>query len=298
MTSLPPHVLVTGDPSGKALKDVDWLIKDHAITVLPTVSSLKLLREGKTAAAAPKPMRGYAAIAYSPDGNTGTVDVASRSVGEVFSGGVAKTNALQGANALPATGPEVEAVMEVLGGDESDIVTGRAATEAEVKSAKLSDYRVLYFATHGLLAGEVEDLAKVKAEPALLFAVPEKPTPEDDGLLTASEVAQLKLNADWAVLSACNTAAGGKPGAAALSGLARAFFYAGARSLLVSHWPVDDEATKALMVRLFETVKANPEKRAAEAQQEAMLSIMQDPQHPKWANPAYWAPFILVGEPR
>ncbi len=128
--------------------------------------------------------------------------------------------------------------------------------------------------------------------------MPENPTPEDDGLLTASEITQLKLNADWAVLSACNTAAGGKPGAAALSGLARAFFYAGARSLLVSHWPVEDEATKALMVRLFELVKANPGKRAAEAQQQAMLSVMNDPGNPQWANPAYWAAFILVGEPR
>jgi CHAT domain-containing protein len=67
-------------------------------------------------------------------------------------------------------------------------------------------------------------------EPALVLTLPEKPTKLDDGLLTASEVAQLKLNADWVVLSACNTAAGDKPGAEALSGLARAFFYAGRRS--------------------------------------------------------------------
>jgi CHAT domain-containing protein/Tfp pilus assembly protein PilF len=298
MTSLPPHVLVTRDPAAKALRDVDWLIKNYAVTVLPTVSSLKLLRGSPAGAAASKPMRGYADIAYAPNGATGNLDVASRSVGEAFTGGVAKTSALQGASPLPATGPEAKAVMQVLGGDEGDIVTGRKASEAEVKSAPLSHYRVLYFATHGLLAGEVEELAKVKAEPALLFAIPEKPTPEDDGLLTASEVAQLKLNADWAVLSACNTAAGGKPGAAALSGLARAFFYAGTRSLLVSHWPVDDEVTKVLMVRLFENVKATPGGRAAEAHQKAMLSVINDHGNPQWANPAYWAPFILVGEPR
>jgi CHAT domain-containing protein/Tfp pilus assembly protein PilF len=298
MTSLPPHLLVTRDHAGKTLRDVDWLIKKYAVTVLPTVSSLKLLRGSPAGAAAPRPMRGYADVAYAPRGKGGDLEVASRSVGELFVGGVANTRTLQGASPLPATGPEARAVMQVLGGNERDIITGRKASEKEIKNANLFDYRVLYFATHGLLAGEVEELAKLKAEPALLFAVPEKPTAADDGLLTASEVAQLKLNADWAVLSACNTAAGGKPGAAALSGLARAFFYAGARSLLVSHWPVEDEATKALMVRLFEAVKANPDMRAAEAQQKAMLSVMNDQSNPQWSNPAYWAPFILVGEPR
>jgi hypothetical protein len=74
------------------------------------------------------------------------------------------------------------------------------------------------------------------------LTLPKDPSELDDGLLTASEVAQLKLNADWVVLSACNTAAGEKPGAEALSGFARAFFYAGARALLVSHWRIDSKA--------------------------------------------------------
>ena len=113
------------------------------------------------------------------------------------------------------------------------------ATETRVKQAKLDQYRIVYFATHGLLAGDVADFAKLNAEPALVLSLPEHPTEFDDGLLTASEVAQLKLNADWVVLSACNTASAEKPGAEALSGLARAFFYAGARSLIVSNWEVE-----------------------------------------------------------
>jgi CHAT domain-containing protein len=115
-----------------------------------------------------------------------------------------------------------------------------------VKKEPLANYRVVYFATHALVAGEVEKFAKAKAEPALVLSIPDKPSEEDDGLLTASEVAMLKLNADFVVLSACNTAAGDKPGAEALSGLARAFFYAGAKSLVVSHWEVDSDATVAL----------------------------------------------------
>jgi len=117
-------------------------------------------------------------------------------------------------------------------------------------------------------------------------------------LLTASEAAQLKLNADWVVLSACNTAAGGEPGAEALSGLARSFFYAGARSLLVSHWPVESQSAVSLMTTLFDNTATNQDQRPAEALRQAMLTIMQDPDNPDWANPAFWAPFILVGEPR
>src|SRR5208337_4651048 len=102
-----------------------------------------------------------------------------------------------------------------------------------------------------LVAGELEPFAKSKAEPALVLTIPDKPNDLDDGLLTVSEIAQLKLDADWAVLSACNTAAEDKPGAEALSGLARAFFYAGARSLIVSHWPVESDAAVKLMTSTF-----------------------------------------------
>jgi CHAT domain-containing protein len=127
---------------------------------------------------------------------------------------------------LPGTKVEVEAIGKALNVAASDIYLGLAATETTVKRAQLAQYRIVYFATHGLVAGEVQQFTTAKAEPALAFTMPDKPTALDDGLLQASEVAQLKLNADWVVLSACNTAAEDKPGAEALSGLARAFFYA------------------------------------------------------------------------
>src|SRR3990172_3225130 len=108
------------------------------------------------------------------------------------------------------------------------------------------------------MAGEFKGLA----EPALVLTPPEKGSELDDGLLTAGEISQLKLNADWVILSACNTAApDGTPGADGLSGLAKAFFYAGARSLLVSHWAVSSEATVALTTRMF----AEAEKGATKA---------------------------------
>jgi CHAT domain-containing protein len=127
--------------------------------------------------------------------------------------------------------------------------------------------------------------------------MPDKPSEEDDGLLRASDVAMLKLNADFVVLSACNTAAGNKPGAEALSGLARAFFYAGARSLIVSHWTVDSDSAVKLMTGLFDALKKNPRLSHAQALQASMLNVMGNSSKPEWAQPKFWAPFIVVGEP-
>ena len=110
------------------------------------------------------------------------------------------------------------------------------------QSGVLAQARIMHFATHGLVTGEIGGLA----EPALVLTPPAEATAADDGLLTASEVSSLHLDADWVILSACNTAAGESGNAEALSGLARSFFYAGARALLVSHWPVNSEAAVAL----------------------------------------------------
>ena len=178
-----------------------------------------------------------------------------------------------------------------------DIKLGEAASVTDIKHERLDNYRVVYFATHALVAGDVEKFVKVKAEPALVLSIPEKTTEEDDGLLRASDVAMLKMNADFVVLSACNTAAGDKPGAEALSGLARAFFYAGARSLIVSNWEVDSESTVALMIGLFGALKGNPHLSYAEALRLSMLRMLGNSSKPEWAQPKFWAPFIVVGEP-
>jgi CHAT domain-containing protein len=113
--------------------------------------------------------------------------------------------------------------------------------------------------------------------------------------LTASEVAQLDLDADWVVLSACNTAAGEKGDAEALSGLARAFFYAKARALLVSHWYVNSDAAVQLTTKAFAALKADAGIGRAEALRRSMSQLILHGA-PEEAHPAIWAPFVLVGE--
>jgi CHAT domain-containing protein/tetratricopeptide (TPR) repeat protein len=296
LTSLPLQLLVTKDPSGKSLKDVDWLVRSYAIANLPSVASLKTLRSAASSSSAVKPMIAFADPIFSKEEKTQVA--ALRSVVNFYDGG--KPDLISLAKALPQlpdTANEVLAIAEALKADETDLKLGISASETTVKQMKLDDYRIVYFATHGLVAGEVEKFAKVKAEPALALTLPEMPTDLDDGLLTASEVAQLKLNADWAVLSACNTAAEGNPGAEALSGLARAFFYAGARSLVVSHWEVDSDSTVRLMIGTFEAAARDPKLSHAEALRESMLTMIDNAKSDDDAHPRFWAPFVVVGEP-
>jgi CHAT domain-containing protein len=217
----------------------------------------------------------------------------TRSYSDYWSGSEINREALaSGLQPLPATADELKAVAADVGAPVNDVYLGPNASETTVKKLPLSEYRIIYFATHALVAGDIKGLG----EPALALALPQTPTTEDDGLLTASEVAELKLNADWVVLSACNTAAGGKPGAEALSGLARSFFYAGARAMLVSHWDVGSDAATRLMTSTFDVMKSDPKLGKAEALRQAMLKYLDDKSDPWSAHPAFWGPFSLIGE--
>jgi CHAT domain-containing protein len=120
----------------------------------------------------------------------------------------------------------------------------------------------------------------------------------DDGLLTASEIAALKLDANWVILSACNTASpAGQPGAEGLSGLAKAFFYAGARALTASHWKVQSDSTVSLMTGAVKNFQQDHNIGRAEALRQAMQALMDGKvDNPNFAHPAYWAPFVVVGE--
>jgi CHAT domain-containing protein len=165
----------------------------------------------------------------------------------------------------------------------------------------MSNRRVVMFATHGLVPGELNGLT----QPALALTTPDLADGNGDGLLTMDEILGLKLNADWVVLSACNTAAGEGSGSEAVSGLGRAFFYAGARALLVSNWPVETVAARKLMVDLFRRRVAEPTMAKSETLRQAMMALSSGPgatdartgKSPySYAHPLFWAPFVVVGD--
>ena len=305
LTGLPFNVLVTEKPSvpvpasSAGYGDAAWLVKSHAITILPSVSALKSLRQFAQGSRAPEPFIGFGDPVFG-DGDAGAsrsaVTKAVSAFLNYFTGTRANRDALVNAlPQLPGTAVELKAVANSLGAPARQVRLGKQASEAAVKNARLDQYRIVYFATHGLVAGETGQVASF-AEPSLALTIPDTVSELDDGLLTGSEIAQLRLNADWVVLSACNTAAGDKPGAEALSGLAKAFTYAGARSLLVSHWPVGDEAAARLTTDLFARLTADPKLARAEALRQAMIAMIEDKADETNAYPAFWAPFIVVGE--
>ncbi|MGY4233431.1 CHAT domain-containing protein [Bradyrhizobium sp. USDA 4449] len=229
----------------------------------------------------------------APRGKIAARSVATSACTEFWRGaGVDRARLAQALPQLPDTADELNAVAKDVGAPTADIHLGRDASETTLKRAPLAQYSIIYFATHGLVAGDVKGVG----EPSRALSIPDQPSELDDGLLTASEVAQLKLNADWVVLSACNTITGDKPGAEALSGLARGFFYAGARALLVSHWAVDSEAATHLTTSTFDLLENEPEIGRAEALRRAMLAYVDDTSSPRHAYPAIWGPFALIGE--
>jgi CHAT domain-containing protein len=194
---------------------------------------------------------------------------------------------------LPETAEELRAVAKDTGAGEADLYLAERASEPQLRQARLDRYRIVEFATHGLVAGDLPGLA----EPALVLTPPKEASGENDGLLTASKIATLKLDADWVVLSACNTAANdGAPDAGGLSGLAKAFFYAGARSLLVSHWSVPSLATVKLVTDTFGELKKDPAIGRAEALRRAEMAMLDPANPPDFAHPMMWAPFALAGE--
>lgn len=323
LTALPFHLLITEKPTqllsqgqdlardGAILRDAAWLIRRQAVSYLPSVASLRVLSAHAQSAEAPKPMIGFGDPVFDPKGGSAPPEAgqrsarsrgtgsrsagargASRSYADYWRGaaidraGIAETLAQ-----LPDTAEELKVIAQAVGAPASDLHLGPGASVSAVKLAPLADYRIVYFATHGLVAGDIRGLG----EPSLAMSMPLTPTDEDDGLLKASEVAQLKLNADWVVLSACNTIAGNKPGAEALSGLARSFFYAGARSLLVTHWAVETVAAMQLMTTVFSVLKTEPALGRAEAMRRGMLTLLNDRSRDENPFPAIWGPFALIG---
>ncbi len=303
---------------------VPWLGMRQPLTVLPAVSSLSALRKVARPSRAGDLYSGWGAPAL--DGNASCVKpdlpgscpsvrslsdgtsrgasflsrvVGSRSVsrsnGPMFRNGRGDPAEVRKLCPLPDTAHELKCVAESLGALSSALRLGDDMNKRAFKQAKLDNYRIIHLATHGLMSGEVRALVAQGGEPALVFSPKQTGNVEDDGLLTASEIGGLKLDAEWVILSACNTAAGGQDGNEALSGLAKAFFYAGARALLVSHWEVNSEAAVVLVTEAMAELSRDGGVGRSEAMRRAMGRLIATPDGLA-AHPMMWAPFVVVGE--
>lgn len=291
LASLPLSLLVTSEPTG-GYENAAWLIRRTAISQVPSPRAFLELRSARAARiVAPRPFFGVGNPAFAGGLASGRALNALASTCQ--QDGPVDPALLRALPPLPETAAEVDAVGRMLKAGAGSILLGANANEPAVLGAKLDEYEILYFATHGMLPGELH----CQAEPGLVLSPPTTPPMSlaSDGLLSASEIASLKLNADLVVLSACNTAASGGSvlGGGALEGLADSFFAAGARAVLASHWEVPSAATQKLMTGVFSRYATDPSRDLAEALRQAQLALIAKP---ATAHPFDWAAFTLIGD--
>lgn len=273
--NVPPQLLVTEAP--RAGTPTAWLIRRFAVSMRASLA---------TPAAERAAGRGGIRFAGVGDPALGPRAPAG-SAARLLRTAPLAAGRLRDLPSLPSATAELDTMRRAFGGA-SLMLTGTGATEAAVRATDLTPFGVVAFATHGLAGNEIAGLS----EPALVMT-PGAPgaRTDDDGLLTASEIASLSLAADWVILSACNTAAEA-PGGLRFSGLAQAFRLAGAQALLLSHWAVRDDAAARVTVATVRGAARGLSR--PEALRRAQLALIDDRRIPDGANPAVWAPFFLV----
>jgi CHAT domain-containing protein len=330
LSQLPLAVLPASPPSrasdGNLLfsryRKTDWLIRKVSVTMLPSVSALVTLRSLPAGDPARKAFAGFgdpvfnaAQLAASGAREARRKTQLSSRGAKLRIRGVRVTGkgyidskqpnslTLVDLNRLPDTAAEIADIAKALNADPGrDTFLGKGASERNVKTSDLSDRRVVAFATHALVPGDLDGLE----EPALALSAPSVTGSPEDGLLTMGEIMTLRLNADWVVLSACNTGASEGGGGEALTGLGRAFFYAGTRSVLASMWPVETTSARRLVADIFKYQQADAGLSRARALNKAMTGLIDDAVFidgatgkvaASYAHPLFWAPFVMAGDP-
>jgi CHAT domain-containing protein len=303
-----------GEPPFASYKKVSWLARTHAVTTVPSAAALRTLRalppgndkrDKLIAFGDPLFSKEQAAEAAK------TVQLADASI--VMRGGIRLVRRsapqLEGVDSaelamlprLPDTADELKSIAVALQADPSKVLyLGKDANEKNVRSLNLSGFKILAFATHGLVPGELNGLR----QPALALSAPDVSGSDGDGLLTMEKILALKLDADWVVLSACNTGTGAGAGAEAASGLGRAFFYAGTRALLVTNWAVHSASARELVSDLFARQAKDPKITRGEALRQAMVALMDSDGFKdesgrtlfSYAHPLFWAPYSIIGD--
>jgi CHAT domain-containing protein len=293
LANLPFALLVTRPPLVNQYNSAHWLVKDLNVSYSPTIASFVALRATRLTGSHARTLLAFGnPVLASPSTVRQVAPVNVKLGDDCGANGIVPASLLRSLSSLPDTVREIGEVARILRADKKDVLLGAQANEAAFRDRNLADYRILYFATHGLLPSEL----KCQAQPGVVLTPP-KDAPKTaafDGLLDASEISSLSIPADLVVLSACNTAGSGKAnGGESLSGLAAAFFQAGARSMVVSHWQVPSAATSALMSEMFNvmgTSKATPVDEALGAAQARLFN------NPATAHPFFWAAFVVMGD--
>jgi CHAT domain-containing protein len=314
LSQLPFSLLVTtaSAPAAQSLRfaelrEVPWLIRQVAVSHLPSAATIVTLRHARPGSAVRRDFIGFG----DPDFGGGRRPAVRRGITirnldfkrpPPPKSGVAVAPAWLDYSripALPDTRDEILAIARALHADPvADVRLGKAASLKNAHSAELARRRIVAFATHGLLPGDFPGVD----QPSLALA---NPGGGRLGLLTLEQILGLKLDADWVVLSACNTAAGDGAGAEAISGLGRGFFYAGSRALLVTHWPVETASARLLVSGVFSRYGSDPSLGRAQALRLSILDLIDsagavNPKTGKadfsYAHPLFWAPYVVVGD--
>ncbi|MBV8701178.1 MAG: CHAT domain-containing protein, partial [Bradyrhizobium sp.] len=322
LPTAPAEAKADDDPLFASYREVPWLARTHAVATIPSAAALRTLRQLPPGRPDREEIVGFGDPYFSKDQEAEAEqdapnhpDAAAKVAdagGNVTRGVPLKRRSspkLDGVDnaelallpRLPDTADELKSIALALQADPSKVLyLGRNASESTVKAMNLSGFKVLAFATHGLVPGELNGLT----QPALALSSPSVTGENADGLLTMEEILGLKLDADWVVLSACNTGAGAGTGAEAASGLGRAFFYAGTRALLVTNWSVHSQSARQLVTDLFKRQAENTKLGRSEALRQAMMALVDGPGYLNadgktefsYAHPLFWAPYTIIGD--
>lgn len=314
LPTAPAEIKASDEPLFAGYRHVPWLARTHAVTMVPSSAALRTLRQlppGKPerseliAFGDPYFSKEQAAEAEKPVQVADASNVMTRGV-PLKRRNSPKLDGVDSAELallprLPDTAEELKSIALALQADPAKVLhLGKDANEKAVKAMDLSGFKVLAFATHGLVPGELNGLT----QPALALSAPALSGSDGDGLLTMSEILSMKLDADWVVLSACNTGAGAGAGAEAASGLGRAFFYAGTRALLVTNWSVHSQSARELVTDLFKRQADDKSLTRGEALRQAMMAMVDGRGYTDaagktefaYAHPLFWAPYTIIGD--
>jgi CHAT domain-containing protein len=298
--SIPPAVLVTASPSAARLRTpaefgaTRFLVERHAFTALADLSLFAWHRD-RPGVLDPGPrFLGVGAPMLTPEELAGSSRSRSYELAGTDGAGLALGD-LAKLPRLAESADEMRSLAAIAGEANSTLWLGPEASERRFVDKGLQGFGTIALATHGFLPGEVRNVP----EPALMLALDPASRDRFDGILTSREIAGLTLEADLVVLSACNTAsADGRPRAETFTGLTQAFFSAGARSMMVSHWPVMSGAAVQLSVGTIERWRRERLPLSSSLQQAMQAARKDGASSAVEAHPAYWGPFVIVGDGR